>query len=117
MSNLQITGTTTKITEVIEGTSKAGKSWKKLGFVVQTSSEYPKDVYFTVFGEEKVDNFLKYNKAGQLVDVSFNVESREYNDRFYTDLQAWKVFTNAGGSDQNVEAPKEEFHKADDLPF
>jgi hypothetical protein len=118
MSNLQITGPITKITDVIEGTSKAGKSWKKLGFVVQTISEYPKDVYFTVFGEEKVENFLKFNKVGQTVDVSFNVESREYNDRFYTDLQAWKVFTNASGEQASkTEAPKEEFHSADDLPF
>jgi hypothetical protein len=117
MSNLQITGTITKITDVQEGTSKAGKSWKKLGFVVQTASEYPKDVFFSVFGEEKVDNFLKFNKVGQTVDVSFNVESREYNERFYTDLQAWKVFTNASGK-ENVEAPvTEEFHSADDLPF
>ena len=89
-----------------------------LGFVVQTTSEYPKDVFFSVFGEEKVENFLKFNKVGQTVDVSFNVESREYNDRFYTDLQAWKVFTNASGSETaKTEAPKEEFHKADDLPF
>ena len=64
------------------------------------------------------DSFLKFNKVGQTVDVSFNVESREYNDRFYTDLQAWKVFTNASGSETaKTEAPKEEFHKADDLPF
>ena len=119
MSNLQITGTITKITDVQEGTAKSsGKTWKKLGFVVHTTSEYPKDVFFSVFGEEKVENFLKFNKVGQTVDVSFNVESREYNDRFYTDLQAWKVFTNASGSEAaKTEAPKEEFHKADDLPF
>ena len=59
MSNLQITGTITKITDVQEGTAKSsGKTWKKLGFVVQTTSEYPKDVFFSVFGEEKVENFL-----------------------------------------------------------
>ena len=121
MSNLQITGVITKISDAQEGTSKAGTSWKKLGFVVQTASEYPKDVYFTVFGEEKVDNFLKYNKVGQNVDVSFNVESREYNERFYTDLQAWKVFTaSSSSSTEKVAATTEaqgEFHKAEDLPF
>lgn len=117
MSNLQITGVITKITEVQEGQAKStGKTWKKMGFVVQTVSEYPKDVYFTVFGEEKVDNFLKFNKVGQKVDVSFNAESREYNERFYTDLQAWKVFTNTEGSDTTNETSKE-FHKVDDLPF
>ena len=60
MSNLQITGTITKITDVQEGTAKSsGKTWKKLGFVVQTTSEYPKDVFFSVFGEEKLENFLR----------------------------------------------------------
>lgn len=115
MSNLQIEGVITKVSDVIEGTSKSsGKSWKKLTFVIQTSSEYPKNVAFTVFGQEKVDNFVKYNKVGQNVEVSFNVESREYNDRYYTDLQAWKVF-----SVKQEEAPvvEESFSSPDDLPF
>ena len=100
MSNLELNGVIKKIMPIVEGTSKAGKSWKKAGFVVTTEGDYPKDVAFSVFGEEKVDNLMKFNKVGQRVDVSFNVESREYNDKYYTDLQAWKIF----GSDNKTES-------------
>lgn len=114
-NNLVLQGTITSISEVQTGESKAGKAWKKSGFAVETKGEYPKTVYFTVFGEEKVDNLLKFNKVGQLVDVSFNAESREYNGKFYTDLQAWKIFT---ATNENVEKV-EEFHEApsDGMPF
>ena len=114
-NNLVLQGTITSISDVQQGESKAGKAWKKSGFAVETKGEYPKTVYFTVFGEEKVDNLLKFNKVGQLVDVSFNAESREYNGKFYTDLQAWKIFT---ATNENVEKV-EEFHEApsDGMPF
>lgn len=124
MSNLELKGTITAIAEVQEGTAKSsGKTWKKSGFVVETKGEYPKSVYFTVFGEEKVNNLLKFNKVGQDVDVSFNVESREYNGKYYTDLQAWRIMTSGSGEDTNTPQAKDEgFHKAsdldnDDLPF
>ena len=119
MSDLKLKGSITKIQDVQEGSSNAGKNWKKLGFVVQTEGDYPKNVHFSVFGEEKVDNFMKYNKVGQNVEVSFNVESREYNDRYYTDLQAWKVFTIK--QEEEVALVDDGFHSAksvgDDLPF
>ena len=121
MSNLELNGTIKKIMPIVEGISKAGKAWKKAGFVVTTEGDYPKDVAFSVFGEEKVDNLIKFNKVGQRVDVSFNVESREYNDKYYTDLQAWKIF----GSDNKTESTSptttgDGYKKAsevDDLPF
>ena len=97
MSNLQITGTIKTIGELQSGVSKAtNKEWKKLNFVVETTGEYAKSVAFNLFGGEKVDNFVKYNKVGQLVDISFDAESREYKGKYYTDLNAWKVFTNKG---------------------
>ena len=121
MSNLELNGTITAIAEVQEGTAKSsGKSWKKSGFVVETKGEYPKSVYFTVFGEEKVENLLKFNKVGQDVDVSFNVESREYNGKYYTDLQAWRILTNKQEEVSTSESGSAEFHKASevsDLPF
>ena len=97
MSNLQITGTIKTIGELQSGISKStGKEWKKLHFVVETDGEYAKTVAFNLFGGEKVENFIKYNKVDQKVDVSFDVESREYKGKYYTDLNAWKVFTNKG---------------------
>jgi len=120
MSDLKIKGEIISISEVQTGTSKKGNNWKKLGFTITTGGDYPKKVHFTVFGDEKVDNFMKFNKVGQNVDVSFNVESREFNERWYTDLGAWKVFTL---KEEEVSATKkEEFHSVesindDSLPF
>ena len=118
MSNLQITGTIRSIGEVQSGTSKTtNKEWKKINFVVQTQGEYSKDVAFNVFGAEKVDNFTKYNKVGQMVDVSFDVESREYKGRYYTDLNAWKVFTNKDGATASAEPVNSTTEDAGNLPF
>jgi len=120
MSNLELNGTITVISEVQEGTAKSsGNAWKKCGFAVETKGEYPKSVYFTVFGEEKVDNLLKFNKVGQNVDVSFNVESREYDGKYYTDLNAWKIFAGGGESKptQVAAAANDGYSKASDLPF
>ena len=118
MSNLELNGTITVISEVQEGTAKStGNTWKKAGFAVETKGEYPKTVYFSVFGEEKVDNLLKFNKVGQNVDVSFNVESREYNGKYYTDLQAWKIFGSESGGKSEAKPTNDGFHKGSDLPF
>ncbi len=70
MRDLSLKGEITKIAKLETGTSKAGKEWKKLGFVITTEGEYPKDVYFTVFGEEKTANFMTYNRVGQVVRYS-----------------------------------------------
>ena len=115
MSNLELNGTIKVMLPIEEGTSKSGNDWKKSGFVVTTGGDYPKDVAFSVFGEEKVNNLMKFNKVGQVVDVSFNVESREYKGRYYTDLQAWKIF----GSENKTKLPAatNEVSEVSDLPF
>jgi len=92
MSELKVKGKIVKILEVEKGTSKAGKEWKKLNFVIDTGSEYNPEVCFQLFGDEKVENFQKYNKVGQEVEVAFNVSSREFNGKYYHNLDAWKVF-------------------------
>ena len=108
MSELKLSGEIISVSEIQNGTSKSGNEWKKS---VTTGGDYPKTCYFTVFGQEKVDNFMKYNKVGQSVDVSFNIESREYNERWYTDLNAWKVFTVKEGQVASTTSVE------DDLPF
>jgi hypothetical protein len=92
MSDLKVTGTIKKILEVQKGTSKAGKEWEKIDFVLDTGAEYNSEICFTIFGSEKVENFVKYNKEGQDVDVSFNVSSREYDGKWFHNIGAWKVF-------------------------
>lgn len=90
--SLAIKGKIVKILEVETGTSKAGKEWKKQNFVIDTGNQYNPEVCFQLFGDEKIENFNKYNKVGQEVEVSFNVSSREFKGKYYHNLDAWKVF-------------------------
>ena len=109
---MKVTGKITKVLEPVSGTSKAGKAWKKLVFTLETTEEYNNLYAFEVFGEEKVDNLLKFNKVGQNVDVEFNVKCNEWEGKYFTSLQAWKVF--------KAEEVKEELvltTEEDDLPF
>ena len=116
---MKITCKITRVLPTLEGTSKAGQDWKKLSFIAETTEEYNNLYCFDVFGEEKVDNFLKYNKVGQDVDVEFNIKTNEWKEKFYTSLDAWKIFkadTTANPGSAPVASPKpEEDH--DDLPF
>lgn len=87
-NNLQITGNIIQKLELQSGTSKAGNPWQKQGYVLETVSNYPRKVYFTFFGE-RVNQYPL--NIGDLVTVSFDIESREYNGRWYTDINAWKA--------------------------
>ena len=81
----------TKVLDTQSGTSKAGKEWSKLTFVGETDQEYNNLYAFELFGKEKVENFTKYNKVGDLVNVEFNVSTREWEGKYFTGLQAWRI--------------------------
>lgn len=115
MSELKVTGTITSIGDVQTGTSKAGNDWSKLEFAIETKGEYPKTVAFTLFGADKVDKFVQYNQVGDEVEVSFDPSSREHEGRFYTDLNAWKVWGLNRGKKAAVPVDAED--EEDDLPF
>ena len=108
-----VKGKITEIKEPITGESANG-TWKKTTLVIDTGSEFDNIMAFTVFGEEKVDNFVKYNKVGDVVDVDFNVSTREWEGRYFTSLSAWKVFK-ANAEAAQVPSPADD--PANDLPF
>lgn len=121
----EIKGTIKNILEVESGTSKAGKEWSKLTFVVSNNDGYEgaEQIFaFDIFGAEKVEDFLKYNKVGKDVEVSFNIRTKEYNGKYYTTLQSWKIFSSSKG-DQYTESIEDEKvsgiveDETDDLPF
>lgn len=74
-----------------EGVSKAGRAWKKRFYIVETQDQYPRKVAFTVFGEDRVNEMENRISEGMMVRVSFDLESREYNGRWYTDASAWRI--------------------------
>ena len=110
---MKVTGKIENILQTQTGTTKAGKEWKKTSFVVKTNDEYNNLYCFDVFGEEKVDKFLQYNSKGDIVDVDFNVKTNEWKGKYFTSLDAWKVFK-ADNSKQKEEVAVEQ---EGDLPF
>lgn len=100
---------------------------KKLEFVVEIESKYPKKVCFSLWND-KTDLFAA--KPGDTVKVTFDLESREYNGRWYTEAKAWKVdnVSSASSSPELKDFPAENTEDSggtftsknedlDDLPF
>ena len=110
---MEVTGKITKVLEKQSGVSKADKEWVKLSFVLETSEAYNNLYCFEIFGTEKVEQFEKYNKVGQEVKVDFNVSTNEWNGKYFTSLQAWRIFK--ADAEQQPSEAKEEVE--DDLPF
>jgi len=108
---MEVTGKITKILDKVTGQKKDGSgTWEKQTFVLETQEQYNNLYAFEVFGAEKVGNLKQYNKVGDTVKVDFNVSTNEYNGKYYTSLQAWKIFK------ANLEETPVEAASAD-LPF
>lgn len=89
---LSISGIVINILPLQTGTSKAGNQWQKQDFILETQGQYPRKVCICLFG----DNVEKFPlQVGQSVTASIDIESREFNARWYTDVRAWNVVHNA----------------------
>jgi hypothetical protein len=96
---MELTGKVIKILQMQSGTGKTGSEWRKQEFVIETPGTYPKKVALTVWNERTQD--LQSLALGQEIKAYIDVESREYNEKWYTDIKAWKiekVITGAIGS-------------------
>lgn len=100
-------------------------TYKKVEFIVKLESQYPQEVQFEV-SQDRADNFIKFNKEGQYVDIDYNLRGRSYlkegepeeNRRWFNTLDAWKVFKADGNTEESkpTEAPQVE-EEISDLPF
>lgn len=100
---LEIEGTLRQKLAVQSGTSARG-AWSKQEFILEyPDGNFTAQVCFTAFGTEKVAELDKYN-PGDKIKVSFNLRSREFNGRWYTDLQIWRIAP-AGAPAQGGYAP------------
>ena len=108
--SLQIKGKVQKILQPESGVSRAGKEWKKQEFVIETEEQFPRKVCFTLFNDKS--SLVEGLTAGEDVEVSFNVESREYNGKWFHNLNAWKIEKPVA---ENVPQPPPEF-RMEDIP-
>lgn len=79
----------------VDGTSKTGNPWKKHEWLMETPGQYPRKVKFDVWGDRAES--MKF-EVGKFYSVSVDVESRQFNDRWYTDVKAF--------SSRQVEGPQ-----------
>ena len=122
---MEITGKIIAVLPERGGVSKTGNEWKTQEYVIETHEQYPKKVCFNVFGADKIAQFNI--QAGDEMTVSFDINAREYQGRWYNDIRAWKVERGTATVPTDIpviDAPKvsvPDFSKAandpDDLPF
>lgn len=87
---MEIEGRIINVLDKQEGTSnRTGNHWASQEYVIETHDQYPRKCCFRVFGEDRI-NAMNI-QVGEEVRVSFDVDAREYNGRWYNTLTAWKV--------------------------
>ncbi|MCR5532537.1 MAG: DUF3127 domain-containing protein [Paludibacteraceae bacterium] len=86
---MEVVGKIIQVLPAQEGVGRNGNPWRVQPYVLETLDQYPRKVHFEVFGEDRI----KQNPCDvdQLVTVSFDIESREFNGRWYTSIRAWKI--------------------------
>lgn len=119
-----------RITHVLPEQSGEGRNgpWRKKEYVIEMPGNFPKSVCFEIWG----NNIDAFNiQQGEEITASIDLESREYNGRWYTNVKAWRVTREQAASsapvsappkvdsswpspDDEISTPSEEF---DDLPF
>lgn len=82
---------------------RTGNPWKMQEFVLETHDQYPRKCMFSVFGEDKLKEFNI--QVGEEVTVSFDIDAREYNGRWYNDIRAWRVTRGVVAASAPAEVP------------
>lgn len=126
MNAMEFDGIVYKLLPPVSGTSSKG-AWRKQDVVFEIPSEFSRKICVTFFGDRSED--AAGLKEGDAVSVSVNVESREYNGKWYTDVRAWKMVKKStesssvpavgpfGDAPFNEDSIPAEGGEIDDLPF
>jgi hypothetical protein len=114
---MQLTAKLVQLLPLQTGTGKNG-AWKKQDIIVETEGQYPKKVCVSIWGDKINESQLQ---VGSQLNISFDVESREYNGRWYTDIKAWKIEAagteKAAGNDSQEFFDEGQMENKEDLPF
>ncbi|MGK7394212.1 MAG: DUF3127 domain-containing protein [Candidatus Cyclobacteriaceae bacterium M3_2C_046] len=116
---MDISGKIVQILDLQTGKGRNGE-WKKQDFILETEDQFPKKICITLW-QDKIDQFAL--QAGQKVKAFIDIESREFNGKWYTNVKAWNIENLDGGSSapaQNEPYPfdmNEPPSPEDELPF
>lgn len=85
---MEMTGVVIAILPERSGTLQRGE-WKSQSFVIETQEQYPKHLCFEVFGADRIAQFNI--KGGETITVQFDIDARQYQDRWFNSIKAWNV--------------------------
>lgn len=124
---MEVEGRIIQKLDPVSGVSKAGNNWSKQEYVLETQEAYPKKIFFSFFGDRA--NQYPLN-VGDTVKLSFDIDSHEFNGRWFTNINGWKaekIDATAVGQPQPMAQPQAapmppmpDFGSSDsndDLPF
>jgi hypothetical protein len=92
---MDIKGKVIQLLPLQTGQGKNGE-WRKQDFVIETDAQYPKKICLSAWGDKIDEQALQ---VGNEITVFFDLESREYNGKWYTDAKAWKIESGGGQSE------------------
>jgi len=92
---MEVTGKIILALPEISGVSKSGNNWKKREYVLETLESFPRKIHFDFFGD-KADQFPL--NVGDNIRLSFDIESREWNGKWFTSIRGWKAEPAAEGA-------------------
>ena len=84
---MNIQGKFVKLGILTEGESARG-AWRKQELIIETIEQYPRQVCLICWGE-RVAEAQRFTE-GQVITAHINIESREFNGKWYTDIKPWK---------------------------
>ena len=117
---MEIRGKVKTILPLESGTSKAGKEWQKQTIVIETNNEFNNLTAISAFGEDKIKHLNKL-EVGMTATILCNVYSREYNGKYYHNIDGYH-FTNQSDNPKINKAVDEELNgriemDKQDMPF
>lgn len=90
---MEIIGKIIQVLEPRRGTSsRTGSEWVCGQYVLETEDQYPKKVFFEVFGEDRLKQFNI--QMGERLEVSIDIDAREYQGRWFNSVRAFRVNRN-----------------------
>ena len=99
---MEFTGKVIAILQSRSGVSKtSGNEWKAQEYVIENHDQYPRKMCFDVFGEDKISQFNI--QMGEELTVSFDIDARQWQDRWFNSIRAWKVERAGVGMSSNSE--------------
>lgn len=102
MEAIYIEGQITAILPENRGMGQKGE-WVSQDFVLKTDDNYPKNICFTILGADKIKE--ANIRIGDVVSIGVNIESREFNGRWYTSIKAWSIKKKSEAKQQSAPTP------------